>query len=122
MTTNLITYTIKTDSYNDNRYGKHYIGLCDPKTLIVTRWGDWFGSPGYAGELTIDLPGHPCILLRGQKDNRVMKNNAPTYRFWTGTETLKDEGGDLVTTSSKLDARDKLATLVVAFESAKESL
>ena len=69
---------IATDTYNEKRYSRPYIGLCDPQAK-PTSWGKWLGTDGRAGELSLDVPDlGPCIIIRGQKDFRG-NNGSPQY-------------------------------------------
>lgn len=69
--------SIETDSYNERRYGKPYIGALSPDDGRVVRWGAWIGTPGQAGILEIEVdPGQPVIV--GQKDTR---GNNSTARY-----------------------------------------
>ena len=71
---------IETENYNEKRYGKPYIALCDNESVKVIKWGDWFGTPGHQGDLTIEAePGD--IVMKGQKDYRNSKNSAPSYHI-----------------------------------------
>jgi hypothetical protein len=63
------TYTLATESYNERRYGRPYIALCDASAKVVS-WGNWLGTHGSDGELSITVPAGACILMRGQKDTR----------------------------------------------------
>lgn len=72
--------SIETSVYNEKRYGKPYIAVVDFSESAAKpniKWGEWIGTPGYAGILEIDAqPGD--IIMRGQKDNRG-NNSAPLY-------------------------------------------
>ncbi len=67
----IMLFTMKTSSYNQSRYGKPWIAR-----LQFTRpgkpdymFGDWLGSPGCAGELSVEVaPGD--VIAHGQKDLR----------------------------------------------------
>ena len=90
--------TINTDKYNNKRYGKPYIGLCGADGK-VTQWGDWLGTIGCAGELSLNIPDTPTLVMRGQKDNRVTKNSAPYYGVFVAG---KHADADWTWTSDKL--------------------
>ena len=70
-------YTETTGAYNQRRYGKPWIAK-----LTFTRpgkpdytFGDWLGSPGCVGELSIEVePGD--VVATGQKDNRKGRGGA----------------------------------------------
>ncbi len=68
---------IETSFYNERRYGRPYIALCDAEAKVKV-WGAWIGTPGNAGELSIEVPDTPCIIMQGQKDTRG-NNSAPKY-------------------------------------------
>lgn len=77
----------ETDSYNDRRYGKPYIALCDEKGKAA-KWGDWIGQAGRAGELSIDAdPGD--VVMIGQKDYRNSRKSAPDYYFVNADRELE---------------------------------
>lgn len=68
---------IKTEPYNERRYGKPYVGVLNTVDGRVARWGTWIGTPGGAGVIEIDAePG--AAIVHGQKDNR---GNGGTLRY-----------------------------------------
>jgi len=72
--------TIKTEPYNDRRYGKPYIARMDfsssPQGEVS--WGDWVGQPGEEGVLVLEAePGD--VIMVGQKDNRNSRKSVPDY-------------------------------------------
>ena len=71
-----IKYTKNTPVYNEKRYSKPYIALCDDKGKAI-RWGEWIGTAGFEGILEISAPAG-SILMKGQKDHRG-NNSAPSY-------------------------------------------
>lgn len=78
---------MKTDAYNDKRYGKPWIAKVnfntDPKGVFT--FGSFVGDPGYRGLVVIDAePGE--ILAVGQKDHRSSRPKAPEYY------EVKDDG------------------------------
>jgi hypothetical protein len=86
---------VSTGSYNEKRYGNPYIALCDAEAKVQT-WGDWLGTPGHEGELSIEVPDTGAfIVMRGQKDFRG-SNGGPSYALvvdgvlsevdWTGNK------------------------------------
>ena len=86
---------IETSNYNDRRYGKPWIARVDfTSGKPDYQWGDWIGTPGYEGVLTIKAtPGD--IIARGQKDNRNPRNSAPSFFVVTPNgeiEPLGDKG------------------------------
>ena len=92
----MTTITIQTEFYNEKRYGKPYIAICDEK-LNVLSWGTWLGTPGNAGELTLNLSEKPTIVMQGQKDFRVPRNSAPEYALFSGGERITDWTKDKLT-------------------------
>lgn len=74
--------TLSTSSYNERRYGRPYIALCDEQAKVVS-WGSWLGTPGNSGELSLDVPDVPCIVMKGQKDNRG-NNGSAVYSLAIG--------------------------------------
>jgi hypothetical protein len=81
--------TIQTQFYNEKRYGKPYIAICDDSAKVVS-WGEWLGTAGNAGELSIDAPKEVAILMRGQKDFRG-NNSAPKFAVFCGTEMCSED-------------------------------
>lgn len=86
---------IETSSYNDRRYGKPWIAVIDfTSGKPGYKWGDWIGTPGGEGVLTIQAnPGN--IIAKGQKDNRKPRNSAPSFYVVTldgELELLGDKG------------------------------
>ncbi len=81
--------TKDTSSYNERRYGKPYIAKIDFTKNVrgdIT-WGDWIGTPGFAGMLQIEVkPGD--VVMRGQKDNRG-SNGTPVYGFVESEQSVK---------------------------------
>ena len=88
-----IKFSKETSTYNEKRYGKPYIALCDEKANAV-RWGEWIGNHGFAGILEITAPVG-SILMKGQKDYRG-NNSVPSYGI------LKEDGS--VEWTSKAEA------------------
>lgn len=70
-------YTETTSSYNDRRYGKPWIA----KLTFVRPgkpeyiFGDWLGSPGSEGELSIEVEAGD-VIATGQKDIRKNRGGA----------------------------------------------
>jgi hypothetical protein len=62
--------TKPTASYNQRRYGKHWIAsLTAGEKFPTYEWGQWVGDAGDPGELIIDVePGD--IIAIGQIDKR----------------------------------------------------
>ena len=73
----MITFVKNTENYNEKRYSKPYLAECDD-SASVAKWGNWLGTAGYAGELSITVASS-CILMRGQKDYRNDNNCAPRF-------------------------------------------
>ncbi len=69
--------SIQTESYNEKRYGKPYIGVLDAESGSVSRWGNWIGTPGSAGMLEVEAAVGDAVI-KGQKDNRG-NNGDPAY-------------------------------------------
>lgn len=69
--------SIETDSYNERRYGKPYIGVLNPTDGKIIRWGQWIGTPGEAGLLEIEVEPFDAVM-HGQKDWRG-NNSTPHY-------------------------------------------
>lgn len=84
---------IKTEPYNERRYGKPYLGVLNTHDGRVSRWGVWIGTPGCAGVIEIDAaPG--AAVVQGQKDNR---GNGGSLRYGVvgtdGTIEYMDKAG-----------------------------
>lgn len=70
-------YTETTSIYNQRRYGKPWIAkLTFPRPgKPEYTFGDWFGTAGGEGELSIEVePGD--VIATGQKDNRKGRGGA----------------------------------------------
>ncbi len=81
--------TIQTEFYNEKRYGKPYIAICDDSAKVLS-WGEWLGTAGNAGELSIDAPKEVAILMQGQRDFRG-GNSAPKFAVFCGIEMLSSD-------------------------------
>jgi len=88
---------IKTESYNKKRLSKPYIALLSPDDLKVIKWGNWLGTDGYEGELSLETAEHTCIIMHGQKDYRNARHSAPNYRVYSEEKIL-------IETSSRYEA------------------
>jgi len=86
---------IETSSYNDRRYGKPWIAKVDfASGKPGYQWGEWVGTPGGEGVLTIQAKPRD-IIAKGQKDNRKPRNSAPSFFIVTpdgSLEPLGDKG------------------------------
>jgi len=80
---------IQTEFYNEKRYGKPYIAVCDNRAEVVS-WGSWLGTAGNAGELSVDAPEELAILMRGQKDYRG-NNSLPKFALFKGVEMISED-------------------------------
>jgi len=96
--------TIKTESYNQRRYGKPWIARVtfDAAGKAEFSWGEWIGDrrTGSEGLLVISA-SEGDIIARGQKDFRQPKNSSPSY--------YQVRNGELVKLASKAEAYE-LAT------------
>lgn len=94
-TNTLCTYKVKTDSYNDRRYGKPWLAIVTDHLTKNFRFLDWNGRPGTAGEFLFDTePG--TMLAQGQKDNRKGIGGVDWYLLTMPCE-------EVVTTSTLAD-------------------
>jgi len=95
---------IKTEPYNQRRYGKPWIAIVDfsinPRGDF--KWGLWVGDhlDGSEGLLIVDA-NEGDIIARGQKDFRKPQNSTPLY--------YQVRNGELVELASRAEAY-KLAT------------
>lgn len=97
---------VATEWYNEKRYGKPYIAVCDSK-LNVVAWGTWLGTPGNAGELSISLKQEPTLVMTGQKDFRVLRNSAPKYALFSKGERVTEWTRDRFAASKLLRDAEK---------------
>lgn len=106
------TYTLNTHSYNERRYGKPWIARLDFTSSAAGefRWGEWLGSAGEAGELSVNA-GPGDVIASGQKDFRNPRNSAPDFRY-------VDAAGVLIDCPSKIEAV-RAARAVLAYVAAK---
>jgi hypothetical protein len=75
-----MTYTEKTSSYNDRRYGKPWMAIVADSLTRNFDWLDWSGRPGAQGRFVFDAaPG--TLLAYGQKDLRKIKGGVGGYEI-----------------------------------------
>jgi len=83
---------IETSAYNERRYGKPYIAsIIFEDNKGEPTWGNWVGDSrnGTSGLLTIEVdPGD--VVMKGQRDNRNMRNSAPEYAIVQSDGSLED--------------------------------
>ena len=101
--------TIDTKWYNEKRDGKPYVAVCNEEARVV-RWGLWIGTPGNAGELSIDIPETPTLVLKGQKDHRVAKYSNMRFAVFSGNVQLSGWVSDKLTAVKYLRGFSKRET------------
>ena len=93
---------IKTNIYNEKRYGKPWIAKVDftNNKNGNFEFGEWIGQAGYEGLLILENVNVGDIFAKGKKDNRKPSPNDYNYYIIT------DEQGNFEQIS-KLDAYKK---------------
>lgn len=87
-----MTYTHTTNSYNERRYGKPWLGI--PQGKMLTKDFDfvpWDGRPGDSGIFEFEaIPGQ--IIAHGQKDLRKNRCGIEGYYIAMPDGTLRSTG------------------------------
>ena len=75
-----MTYTSKTEAYNERRYGRPWMAVITTSTTKDFSFLEWEGRNGCAGDYTFDAePG--TLLAFGQKDIRKGRGGVSGYRI-----------------------------------------
>lgn len=110
---------VKTESYNERRYGKPWIA----KVIITAAkpggdflWGNWIGDyrNGGEGELLLNNLEAGDIYAQGQKDNRQPRNSSPKYY-------VVDMMGNAIACRSIVTAKEKSVEIKNKIEEAKNA-